>query len=93
MFHYRIHGGGRINPGVKLRFREHYATLRRKHPALFAREPELRAALPAAALVAAALPRCSSRVALRLPPGLVRPLLDIKHRLRPLVAWVDAARR
>ena len=46
VFHYRIHGGGRINPGVKLRFREHYATLRRNHPRLFARERELRRRYP-----------------------------------------------
>jgi hypothetical protein len=32
-------------------------------------------------------------VALLLPPALVRPLLDVKRHLRPLVAWVDAARR
>ena len=48
-------GGERINPGIKLRFREHYATLRRHHPALFAREQGAGVALPAAALVAPAL--------------------------------------
>ena len=92
VFHYRIHGSGRINPGVKLRFREHYATLRRSHPRLFAREREFRKRYP--------LPRWSRllyrlqlALALHLPPRLVRPLLGLKHRFRPLVSWVDAARR
>jgi len=92
VFHYRIHGSGRINPGVKLRFREHYGTLRRSHPRLFARERELRrrSRLP---LWSQVLYRLQLEVALRLPPALVRPLLGVKHRFRPLVAWVDAARR
>ncbi|MDX6563385.1 MAG: hypothetical protein QOD65_3199, partial [Gaiellales bacterium] len=37
--------------------------------------------------------RVQLAVALRLPPRLVRPLLDVKRRLRPIVGWVDAARR
>jgi glycosyltransferase involved in cell wall biosynthesis len=92
VFHYRIHGGGRINPGIKLRFREHYATLKRNHPALFARERELEWRYPLPPW-SRQLYRLQLAVALRLPPRLVRPLLDAKHRLRPLVAWVDAARR
>jgi glycosyltransferase involved in cell wall biosynthesis len=92
VFHYRIHGGGRINPGVKLRFREHYRTLQRNHPRLFASERELRRHYPLPAW-SRLLYRLQLSVALHLPPALVRPLLDVKHRLRPLVAWVDAARR
>jgi hypothetical protein len=37
--------------------------------------------------------RLQLAIALRLPPALVSPLLSVKHRLRPLIAWVDAARR
>jgi glycosyltransferase involved in cell wall biosynthesis len=92
VFHYRIHGGGRINPAIKRRFREHYGTLRRNHPGLFASEPELRRRYPLP-LWARLLYRLQLAVALRLPPALVRPLLDVKRRLRPLVSWVDAARR
>jgi glycosyltransferase involved in cell wall biosynthesis len=92
VFHYRIHGGGRINPGIRSRFREHYETLRTNHAALFAREPELRQAYPLPAW-SRMLYRLQLAVALHLPPGLVRPLLDAKRRLRPIVAWVDAARR
>ena len=92
VFHYRIHGGGRINPNIRSRFREHYATLRRTHAALFAREPELRRRYPLP-LWSRLLYRLQLAVGLHLPPGLVRPLLDFKRRLRPLVGWVDAARR
>jgi glycosyltransferase involved in cell wall biosynthesis len=92
VFHYRIHGGGRINPAVKQRFREHYGTLQRNHPGLFASEPELRRRYPLP-LWARSLYRLQLAVALRLPPALVRPLLDAKRRLRPLVSRVDAARR
>lgn len=92
VFHYRIHGGGRINPAIRSRFREHYATLRRNHAPLFARERELRRRYPLP-LWSRLLYRLQLAVALRLPPALVRPLLDFKRRLRPLVSWVDAARR
>ncbi len=92
VFHYRIHGGGRINPAIKQRFRAHYGTLRRNHPGLFAREREFRRQYPLQAW-ARFLYRAQLGLALRLPPALVRPLLSVKYRLRPLVAWVDAARR
>jgi glycosyltransferase involved in cell wall biosynthesis len=92
VFHYRIHGGGRINPAVRSRFREHYGTLRTNHAALFARERELQQRYPLP-LWSRLLYRVQLAVALRLPPRLVRPLLDVKRRLRPIVGWVDAARR
>jgi glycosyltransferase involved in cell wall biosynthesis len=92
VFHYRIHGGGRINPNMRSNFREHYRTLRRTHADLFAREPELRERYPLPAW-SRELYRLQLAVALRLPPVLVRPLLDLKRRARPIVAWVDAARR
>jgi glycosyltransferase involved in cell wall biosynthesis len=92
VFHYRIHGGGRINPHVRSRFREHYGTLRRSHRALFARERELRERYPLP-FWSRLLYRLQLAVALILPRALVRPLLDLKRHLRPLVAWVDAARR
>jgi glycosyltransferase involved in cell wall biosynthesis len=92
VFHYRIHGSARINPTVKRRFREHYATLRRHHPTLFAREPELRRTHPLPLWVQL-LYRLQLRAALVLPPGVVPRLLRLKRRLRPLVAKVDAARR
>jgi glycosyltransferase involved in cell wall biosynthesis len=92
VFHYRIHGGGRINPNIRSRFREHYATLRRTHAPLFAREPELRRRYPLP-LWSRLLYRLQLALGLHLPPGLIRPLLDFKRRLRPLVGWVDAARR
>lgn len=93
VFHYRIHSGdGRVNQGAKMRFREHYATLRRNHPDLFARERELEWRYPLP-LWSRQLYRLQLGVALHLPPGLVRPLLEVKARLRPLVTWVDAARR
>ena len=93
VFHYRIHtGSGRVNQGAKMRFREHYGTLRRNHPALFARERELERRYPLP-LWSRQLYRLQLAVALHVPPGLVRPLLEVKGRLRPLVAWVDAARR
>jgi glycosyltransferase involved in cell wall biosynthesis len=92
VFHYRIHGGGRVNQGAKLRLRQHYATLRLNHRELFAREPELRRRYPLP-LWTRSLYRLQLALGLWLPPALVRPLLDAKHRLRPLVAWVDAARR
>jgi glycosyltransferase involved in cell wall biosynthesis len=92
VFHYRIRRRGRKNASVMLRFREHYATLRESHQPLFERERELRRRYP--------LPRWSRELyrlqlafALRLPPPLVRPLLDVKRKLRPVVGWVDAARR
>ena len=57
VFHYRIHGGGRINPGVKLRFREHYAHAAEQPPAPVRERARAAAALPAAPVVAPALPR------------------------------------
>jgi glycosyltransferase involved in cell wall biosynthesis len=92
VFHYRIHGGGRVNQGAKLRLREHYLKLRRDHRALFARERELRRRYPLP-LWSRLLYRLQLAAALWLPPGLVRALLNLKYRLRPLVGWVDAARR
>jgi glycosyltransferase involved in cell wall biosynthesis len=92
VFHYRIHGGGRINPNIRSRFGEHYATLRRNHGTLFARERELRQRYPLP-VWSRLLYRVQLAVALHLPPVLVRPLLDFKRRLRPIVSWVDAARR
>jgi glycosyltransferase involved in cell wall biosynthesis len=92
VFHYRIHGGARINPNVRSRFREHYATLRRTHAPLFQRECEFRSRYPLP-LWSRLLYRLQLALGLYLPAGLIRPLLDFKRRLRPLVGWVDAARR
>jgi glycosyltransferase involved in cell wall biosynthesis len=85
VFHYRIHGDGRVNQGAKTRFREHYRALRHKHAALFAREPELRRRYPLP-LWTRGFYRLQLAIALWLPPGLVRPLLDVKYRLRARVA-------
>ena len=68
VFHYRIHGGGRINPNIRSRFREHYATLRRTHAALFAREPELRRRYPLPHW-SRLLYRLQLALGLHLPPG------------------------
>jgi glycosyltransferase involved in cell wall biosynthesis len=92
VFHYRIHGGGRVNQGAKSRFGEHYRALRHDHPALFALEPVLRRRYPLP-LWTRLLYRLQLQIGLHAPPALVRPLLNVKYRLRPLVAWVDAARR
>ncbi|MDX6621407.1 MAG: hypothetical protein QOK36_3793 [Gaiellales bacterium] len=92
VFHYRIRRRGRKNASVMLRFREHYETLHASHQALFERERELRGRYPLPRWVRQ-LYRLQLAFALRLPPPLVRPLLDVKRRLRPLVGWVDAARR
>ena len=90
VFDYRIQRRGRRNSSVMAHFRIHYSTLLDRHRDLFARERELRLLYPLPRW-ARLLYQLQLAVALRLPPLLVRPLLDVKGRVRPLVAWVDAA--
>ena len=81
VLHYRQHGAGRRNRAAMTHLRSNYAALRRRHAALFAREPELRRAYPLPLRTRLAY-RAQLRVGLLLPGSLVPRLLAIKWRLR-----------
>jgi glycosyltransferase involved in cell wall biosynthesis len=83
VYHYRRHGGTRINRSVQGRFREHYRDMRRAHAPLFAREPELRRRYPVP-LVRRLAYRAQLAVGLLLPPRLAALALLLKLRARGL---------
>ena len=80
VLHYRQHGTGRRNRGAQRELRRHYAALRARHTALFARERELRRSYPLPLRTRLAY-RLQLRAGLLLPPVLVPWLLALKLRL------------
>jgi glycosyltransferase involved in cell wall biosynthesis len=80
VLHYRQHGGGRRNRAAMTGLRANYAALRRRHAAVFAREPELRRAYPLPRRTRLAY-RAQLYLGLLLPGSLVPRLLGLKWRL------------
>jgi glycosyltransferase involved in cell wall biosynthesis len=81
VLHYRQHGMGRRNQAAMTSLRAIYGGFRRRHAALFAREPELRRAYPLRRRTRLAY-RAQLYVGLRLPGSLVPRLLALKWRVR-----------
>lgn len=81
VLHYRQHGTGRRNRAAMTSLRPIYGGFRRRHAALFAREPELRGAYPLPRRTRLAY-RAQLYVGLLLPGSLVPRLLALKWRLR-----------
>jgi len=81
VLHYRQHGTERRNRAAMTSLRAIYASFRRRHAALFAREPELRRAYPLPRRTRLAY-RAQLYVGLLLPGSLVPRLLALKWRLR-----------
>jgi len=82
VLHYRQHSAGRRNRAAMVGLRANYAELRRRHAALFAREPELRRTYPLPRRTRLAY-RAQLRLGLLLPGSLVPRLLALKWRLQP----------
>jgi glycosyltransferase involved in cell wall biosynthesis len=85
VLHYRQHGSGRRNRAAMSGLRASYAAFRRRHAALFAREPELRRAYPLPLRTRLAY-RAQLYVGLLLPGSLVPRLLALKWALRARVS-------
>jgi glycosyltransferase involved in cell wall biosynthesis len=81
VLHYRQHGTERRNRAAMTSLRTIYGGFRRRHAALFAREPELRRAYPLPLRTRLAY-RAQLYVGLLLPGSLVPRLLALKWRLR-----------
>jgi glycosyltransferase involved in cell wall biosynthesis len=81
VLHYRQHGGGRRNRAAMTSLRAIHARFRRRHAALFAREPELRRAHPLPRRTRLAY-RAQLYAGLVMPGWLVPRLLALKWRLR-----------
>jgi glycosyltransferase involved in cell wall biosynthesis len=81
VLHYRQHGTERRNRAAMTSLRTIYGGFRRRHAALFAREPELRRAYPLPLHTRLAY-RAQLYVGLLLPGSLVPRLLALKWRLR-----------
>jgi glycosyltransferase involved in cell wall biosynthesis len=81
VLHYRQHGSGRRNRAAMTGLRATHAGFRRRHAALFAREPELRRAYPLPRRTRLAY-RAQLLAGLLLPGSLVPRLLALKWRLR-----------
>jgi glycosyltransferase involved in cell wall biosynthesis len=85
VLHYRQHGADRRNRAAMTSLRGIYASFRRRHAALFAREPELRRAYPLPLATRLAY-RAQLLTGLVLPGWLVPRLLALKWRLRARVS-------
>jgi glycosyltransferase involved in cell wall biosynthesis len=83
VLHYRQHGTGRRNRAAMTSLRTIYASFRRRHAALFSREPELRRAYPLPRHRRLAY-RAQLYVGLLLPGWLVPRLLALKWRVRSM---------
>jgi glycosyltransferase involved in cell wall biosynthesis len=81
VLHYRQHGAGRRNRAAMTSLRTIHAGFRRRHAALFAREPELRRAYPLPVATRLAY-RAQLYAGLLLPGSLVPGVLALKWRLR-----------
>jgi glycosyltransferase involved in cell wall biosynthesis len=81
VLHYRQHGGGRRNRAAMTSLRAIHGRFRRRHAALFAREPELRRAYPLPVGTRLAY-RAQLQAGLLLPGWLVPRLLALKWRVR-----------
>ncbi|HEX6023494.1 MAG TPA: hypothetical protein VFZ00_15980, partial [Solirubrobacter sp.] len=81
VLHYRQHGTGRRNRAAMISLRKIYTSFRRRHAALFAREPELRRAYPLPLPTRLAY-RAQLYTGLVLPGWLVPRLLALKWRVR-----------
>jgi glycosyltransferase involved in cell wall biosynthesis len=81
VLHYRQHGTSRRSRSAQADLRRQYDTLRTRHAALFAREPELRRRYPLPPWTRLGY-RLQLRAGLLLPAGVVPWLLALKLRLR-----------